>query len=269
MACVSNFMLRSRKPSPANVWQSQSVPGKGVDVSARLNLFALGAMLPPTPSLRESKSVDRSTSRTSKPAAPFSAAGITPFALMLTGFGQEVVCMSRSGSPDGGGGSSMVIVWSQVDLSQRSAALHVRVMIVSPFGPTEMLSDQVVVIAPWQASMAVANPVLVGSVGSPGPSTRSGGQVISGGCVSANVRLAPQIEKPPSELRTRRSTRPQGASHSPAMSIVTVGVAVFALVKTAGPHSMRQVNCSGPPLGSKEPVPSRVTVAMPFWHSAK
>src|SRR5436309_1821543 len=97
-------------------------------------------------------------------------------------------CRSGGQLMVGGVVSTKVMCWTQVAvLPQPSVALQVRSI---PGTPVQLAavaaSANAIATGAWQLSVAVAEPVRPGSVGSPHWSCRSAGQVIVGGVVSMN-----------------------------------------------------------------------------------
>src|SRR5881628_3213397 len=149
----------------------------------------------------------------SMPASPEQPAlGAASANVIVTGVAQlsvavaDPVCPGSVGSPHwswrsggqvivGAVVSTNVRCWTQVALlPQPSVAVQVRSM---PARPVQLAfvpaSANVIVTGAWQLSVAVAEPVWPGSVGSPHWSWRSGGQVIVGAVVSTNVRCWTQV----------------------------------------------------------------------------
>src|SRR5262245_17180616 len=90
----------------------------------------------------------------------------------------------------GGAVSTTVRCWTHVaTLPQASVAFQVRLM---PGKPGQLLwpaaSVKLILTTPPQLSVAVAEPIEAGSVGSPQFTSRSAGQAITGGVVSTKVK---------------------------------------------------------------------------------
>jgi len=99
----------------------------------------------------------------------------------------------------GGITSSRVIVCTQVlELPQLSVAVHVREMPELPVHPPGVVaSEYVMEIERSQLSVAVAKPVLAGSVELPQASVIFGGQLITGAVISCTVIVWLQVTKFP------------------------------------------------------------------------
>src|SRR5437867_2372302 len=95
----------------------------------------------------------------------------------------------------GGVVSTKTMCWTQVAvLPQPSVAFQVRSIPGTPVQLGDVpASVKSIVTAAAQLSVAVAEPVLAGSVGLPHCSSRSGGQVMVGGVVSTNVMCWTQV----------------------------------------------------------------------------
>src|SRR6266536_6133065 len=89
----------------------------------------------------------------------------------------------------GGVVSAKVMCWTQVaTLWQASSAIQVRSMPALPVQLAAVGASLCVIVTAWpQLSVALAKPVLLGSVESPQAKALSSGQVITGGVVSAKV----------------------------------------------------------------------------------
>src|SRR6266545_1063087 len=89
----------------------------------------------------------------------------------------------------GGVVSAKVMCWTHVAaLWQPSSAFQVRSMPALPAQSAVVGASVCVIVTGWpQLSVAVATPVLLGSVESPHANTLSSGQVMTGGVVSAKV----------------------------------------------------------------------------------
>jgi hypothetical protein len=99
----------------------------------------------------------------------------------------------------GGRISSNVIVWlHELELPQLSVAVHVRVMPELPVHPPGVVaSEYVMEIERSQLSVAVAKPVIAGSVELPQASVILGGQLITGAVISCTVIVWSQVTKFP------------------------------------------------------------------------
>src|SRR5205809_7824097 len=95
----------------------------------------------------------------------------------------------------GGVVSTKMMCWTQVAvLPHPSVALHVRSIPGTPVQPAAVApSANVIATGAAQLSVAVAEPVLDGSVEAPHWSWRSGGQLIVGAVVSTNVMCWMQV----------------------------------------------------------------------------
>src|SRR5437867_8102265 len=108
-------------------------------------------------------------------------------------------CLSGGQVITGSGVSTKVMCWTQVAmLPQPSVAGEVRSMPALPVQLAEVgASAKVMAGLPPQLSVAVARPVLLGSVESPHCNCLSGGQVITGAVVSLTRKLWLQVREQP------------------------------------------------------------------------
>jgi len=104
-------------------------------------------------------------------------------------------CRSRGQAITGGVVSMKVMCWTQVAvLPQPSVAFHVRSTPGRPVQPAGVAASlNVMVTGAPQLSVAVADPVLLGPVEAPHWSCLSGGQVITGAVVSAEMMCWMQV----------------------------------------------------------------------------
>ena len=148
----------------------------------------------------------------------------------------------------GGVVSTTVIVWTQeAVLPQSSVAVQVREMVSVLPQPGAEESEKLTVASP-HVSVAVAEPVAEGPVGSPHSTVASGGQVMTGGVVSTTVIVWTQEAVLPQssvavQVREMVSVLPQpGAEESEKLTVASPHVSVAVAEPVAegpvgSPHS--------------------------------
>src|SRR6185295_674880 len=98
--------------------------------------------------------------------------------------------MSAGQTMPGGVLSTNTMCWTHVEaLPQASVAFQVRSIPGLPVQLAAVGASEWVIVTELQASVAVADPVLPGSVAAPHSRFLSGGQTRSGGCVSLNEMI--------------------------------------------------------------------------------
>src|SRR6266542_795016 len=144
--------------------------------------------------------------------------------------------------------------WTQpATLPQASVAFQERSMPGRPAQPAGVaVSVKLTATVPPQLSVAVAEPVWAGSVGSPQLSCRSVGQVMAGGMVSTKERRRTQVARLPQasvafQVRSRpgRPAQPAGVAASVKV-IVTIPAQLSVAVAEpvwAGSVGSPQLSC--------------------------
>src|SRR6266542_3999534 len=139
----------------------------------------------------------------------------------------QLSCRLAGQEMAGGVVSMKVRCWTQVArLPQASVAFQVRSMPARPAQPaTGGASVKVIVTIPAQLSVAVAEPVWAGSIGSPQLSCCSAGQVMAGGVVSTKVRCWTQVSRLPQasvafQVRSMPGTPAQPAGVAASVKVI-------------------------------------------------
>src|SRR6266540_3623053 len=166
----------------------------------------------------------------------------------------QLSCWSAGQVTAGGVVSTKVRCWTQVSrLPQASVAFQVRSMPARPAQPaTGGASVKVIVTIPAQLSVAVAEPVWAGSIGSPQLSCWSAGQVTAGGVVSTKVRCWTQEARLPQasvafQVRSMpgRPAQPASAGASVKLIVITPAQLSVAVAEPvcAGSVGSPQLSC--------------------------